>query len=49
MKGDLSGRMPVHGTGDELDRLAQSLNQMLDQIERLMAACRKYRAMSRMI
>jgi len=26
----------VQGTGDELDRLAQSLNQMLDQIERLM-------------
>lgn len=36
MGGDLSGRMPVKGTGDELDRLAQSLNQMLDQIERLM-------------
>jgi signal transduction histidine kinase len=36
MQGDLSGRMPVKGTGDELDRLAQSLNQMLDQIERLM-------------
>ena len=37
MMGDLSGRMPVQGTGDELDRLAQSLNQMLDQIERLMS------------
>ena len=36
MRGDLSGRMPVQGTGDELDRLASSLNQMLDQIERLM-------------
>lgn len=36
MQGDLSGRMPVQGTGDELDRLASSLNQMLDQIERLM-------------
>lgn len=36
MQGDLSGRMPVQGTGDELDRLAQSLNRMLDQIERLM-------------
>lgn len=36
MQGDLSGRMPVKGTGDELDRLALSLNQMLDQIERLM-------------
>jgi signal transduction histidine kinase len=38
MEGDLSGRMPVHGTGDELDRLAQSLNEMLDQISRLMSA-----------
>ena len=38
MAGDLSGRMPVHGTGDELDRLAQSLNEMLDQIGRLMSA-----------
>jgi signal transduction histidine kinase len=38
MAGDLSGRMPVKGTGDELDRLAQSLNQMLDQIGRLMSA-----------
>lgn len=36
MQGDLSGRMPVQGTGDELDRLAESLNRMLEQIERLM-------------
>ncbi|HHI81939.1 MAG TPA: HAMP domain-containing protein, partial [Rhizobiales bacterium] len=36
MAGDLSERMPVSGTGDELDRLASSLNDMLDQIERLM-------------
>ena len=36
MAGDLSGRMPVSGTGDELDRLSLSLNDMLDQIERLM-------------
>lgn len=36
MSGDLSSRMPVTGTNDELDRLAHSLNQMLDQIERLM-------------
>jgi signal transduction histidine kinase len=38
MAGDFSGRMPVKGTGDELDRLAQSLNEMLDQIARLMSA-----------
>ena len=36
MAGDFSRRMPVSGTNDELDRLANSLNQMLDQIERLM-------------
>jgi len=30
--------MPVKGTGDELDRLAQSLNEMLGQIARLMSA-----------
>jgi signal transduction histidine kinase len=36
MDGNLSRRMPVAGTGDELDRLSVSLNQMLDQIERLM-------------
>ena len=35
--GDLSERMPVSGTGDELDRLALNLNAMLDQIERLMS------------
>lgn len=37
MGGNMQGRMPVSGSGDELDRLAQSLNQMLDRIERLMA------------
>lgn len=37
MAGDLAERMPVSGTGDELDRLASNLNAMLDQIERLMA------------
>ena len=36
MMGDLSGRMPLNGSGDELDRLAGSLNEMLSQIERLM-------------
>jgi signal transduction histidine kinase len=36
MAGDLSNRMPVSGSGDELDKLAQSLNEMLEQIERLM-------------
>jgi signal transduction histidine kinase len=36
MAGDLSERIPETGTGDELDRLAVSLNAMLDRIERLM-------------
>ena len=34
--GDLSGRLEVTGTGDEFDRLAESLNTMLTRIERLM-------------
>jgi signal transduction histidine kinase len=36
MDGDLSQRMPVSGSGDEMDRLSLSLNEMLDQISRLM-------------
>jgi signal transduction histidine kinase len=32
----LSGRLEVTGTGDEFDRLAESLNTMLARIERLM-------------
>ena len=36
MRGNLAGRMPISGSGDELDRLSISLNEMLDQIERLM-------------
>src|SRR5262245_48024582 len=36
MRGDLTGRLPVAGTGDELDRLAGNLNAMLDRIEALM-------------
>lgn len=41
MDGNMSGRMPVSGSGDELDRLALALNEMLDQIERLMAAMKE--------
>jgi signal transduction histidine kinase len=41
MAGDLSQRMPVAGSGDELDRLAGSLNEMLGQIERLMAGMKE--------
>ena len=36
MDGDLTGRLPIAGTGDELDRLADNLNAMLERIEALM-------------
>jgi signal transduction histidine kinase len=36
MAGNLSGRLPVMGTGDEFDRLALNLNGMLERIESLM-------------
>jgi signal transduction histidine kinase len=36
MAGDLAGRLPSAGTGDELDRLAANLNAMLERIEALM-------------
>ena len=36
MSGDLSGRLPIAGSNDELDRLAGNLNVMLERIEALM-------------
>jgi hypothetical protein len=36
MAGDLGERLPVAGTGDEIDRLAENLNAMLERIEALM-------------
>lgn len=36
MAGDLSERLPIGRSGDELDRLAASLNAMLERIEALM-------------
>jgi hypothetical protein len=36
MAGDLGERLPIAGTGDELDRLAENLNLMLERIEALM-------------
>ena len=41
MAGDLSERLRVAGTGDELDRLAGNLNAMLDRIGELMAGMRE--------
>ena len=36
MRGDFGGRLAVTGSGDEFDRLANSLNAMLTRIENLM-------------
>jgi signal transduction histidine kinase len=41
MAGDLSRRVPVTGSGDELDALSQSLNGMLERIEQLMSGLRE--------
>lgn len=35
MDGDLTGRLPVNGSGDEFDRLSENLNVMLARIARL--------------
>src|SRR5947209_2835089 len=41
MSGDLSKRIPLDGSGDELDRLSESLNGMLARIEELIVALRE--------
>ena len=41
MAGDLSGRLPVGRSGDELDRLAENLNIMLERIEALMVGLKE--------
>lgn len=41
MAGNFAERMPTSGADDELDRLATALNEMLDQIERLMKGMRE--------
>lgn len=41
MEGDLSRRVPVTGSGDELDRLSENLNAMLERIEQLMMGMRE--------
>ena len=40
MVGDFGRRVPVRGVGDEFDRLASSMNSMLDRIESLMMGMR---------
>ncbi|GAN68251.1 sensor histidine kinase [Acetobacter orleanensis] len=39
--GDMSRRMPVQGTDDELDEIAITINEMLDRISRLMDGVRQ--------
>ncbi|HEY6254834.1 MAG TPA: ATP-binding protein [Xanthobacteraceae bacterium] len=41
MQGDLHERLPIAGTGDELDRLAGNLNAMLERIEALMGGLKE--------
>ncbi len=41
MSGDLSGRLMVTGSDDEFDRLANSLNAMLERIEALMTGLKQ--------
>ena len=41
MAGRLTERIPLDGTGDELDGLARNLNRMLERIETLMAGFRE--------
>lgn len=41
IEGDLTRRVPVRGTGDDLDRLAGTLNHMLDRIAALMDSLRQ--------
>ena len=39
--GNLSDRVPTRGTGDELDRLALNLNEMLDRLQAAMESLRQ--------
>lgn len=41
MAGEFDRRIPLHGTDDEFDRLATSLNAMLDRIAQLVAGVRE--------
>ncbi len=39
--GDLTQRIPLRGTGDDLDRLAETLNRMLDRMDKLLESVRQ--------
>lgn len=41
MSGDLSERIPTHGSGDDFDRLAETLNVMLNRIQHLLESIRR--------
>jgi len=41
MEGDLSARIPVRGTSDEIDQLVLGLNAMLDRIQQLLDGLRQ--------
>jgi heavy metal sensor kinase len=41
---DLTQRIPLRGTGDEIDRLAQTLNAMLGRLEEAFAEVRRFAA-----
>jgi len=41
IEGRLKDRVPTRGTGDELDRLALNLNEMLDRLQALMESLRQ--------
>jgi signal transduction histidine kinase len=41
IEGDLTQRVPLRGTGDDLDRLAETLNRMLDQMHKLLVSVRE--------
>ena len=42
--GDLTRRIPLRGTGDDFDRLSETLNRMLDRIRELMDSLREVSA-----
>jgi signal transduction histidine kinase len=41
MAGDLSRRLPIHGSSDEFDQLSDSINAMLERIEELMGSVKQ--------
>lgn len=41
MTGDLTHRLPLQGSGDEVDLLSESINQMLERIEQLMGTMKQ--------